>query len=109
MASAPEHVSVTEAARRGVARLVADAAHGDEVVVERHGVPVAAVVGTGRLAELESLRDDVRDLALALARLADDDGGRVSLGEALLAFRPGAAGEPAERAGRTESEPRDTP
>jgi hypothetical protein len=66
-------------------------------------------VGTGRLAELESLRDDVRDLALALARLADDDGGRVSLGEALLAFRPGAAGEPAERAGRTESEARDTP
>ncbi len=97
MATSTEHVSVTEAARRGVARLVADAAHGDEVVVERHGVAVAAVVGTERLAELEALRDDVRDLALALARLADDDGGRVSLGEALLAFRPGAPEAPAAR------------
>jgi len=32
-----ERVSVTEASRRGVARLVADAAHGTEVVVEREG------------------------------------------------------------------------
>jgi len=93
MTSSAEHVSVTEAARRGIARLVADAAHGDEVVVERHGIPLAAVVGTARLRELEALRDDVRDLALALARVADDDGRRVGLGEALTAYRPGT--EPA--------------
>ncbi len=41
-----ERLSVTEASRRGVARLVGDAAHGTEVVVERHGTPVAAVVAT---------------------------------------------------------------
>jgi len=80
-------VSVTEAGRRGIARLVADAAHGDEVVVERHGLPVAAVVGIERLRELEALRDDVRDLALAVARVADDDQRRVSLGEAIAAYR----------------------
>ncbi|MFN8026460.1 MAG: type II toxin-antitoxin system Phd/YefM family antitoxin [Acidimicrobiia bacterium] len=79
-------LSVTEAGRRGVARLVADAAHGDEVVVERHGAPVAAVVGIERLRELEALRDDVRDLALAVARVADDDQRRVTLGEAMEAF-----------------------
>jgi prevent-host-death family protein len=89
MPSPTEHVSVTEAARRGIARLVADAAHGDEVVVERHGLPVAAVIGVARLEELEALRDDVRDLALALARVADDDGHRVGLGTALDVFRPG--------------------
>jgi prevent-host-death family protein len=89
MTSPAEHVSVTEAARRGIARLVADAAHGGEVVVERHGRPVAAVIGLTRLQELEALRDDVRDLALALARVADDGGGRVGLGEALGTFRPG--------------------
>lgn len=82
-----ESVSVTEAGRRGIARLVADAAHGDEVVVERHGLPVAAVVGIERLRELEALRDDVRDLALAVARVADDDQRRVSLGEAIAAYR----------------------
>jgi prevent-host-death family protein len=69
-----------------VARLVADAAHGDEVLVERHGTPVAAVVGIERLRELEALRDDVRDLALAVARVVDDDQRRVSLGEAMEAF-----------------------
>src|SRR5947208_2620203 len=51
-----DRVSVTEASRRGVARLVADAAHGTEVVVERHGAPVAAVVGYDRYTELVQLR-----------------------------------------------------
>ena len=50
----PSELSVTEASRRGVARLVADAAHGTEVVVDRHGAPVAAVVGVERFAELDA-------------------------------------------------------
>ena len=69
-----ENLSVTEASARGVARLVADAAHGDEVVVTRHHRPVAAVVGLERLRELEELAADLRDLALVIARTADDDG-----------------------------------
>jgi antitoxin (DNA-binding transcriptional repressor) of toxin-antitoxin stability system len=82
----PEELSVTEASRRGVARLVADAAHGSEVVVLRHHVPVAAVVGIERLRELESLRADLRDLALVVGRVADDDGRRTGLDEVQAAY-----------------------
>ena len=67
---------MTAASARGVARLVADAAHGIEVVVTRHHKPVAAVVGVERLAELDAIADDLRDLALVIARAADDDGRR---------------------------------
>lgn len=81
-----ERVSVTEASRRGVARLVADAAHGTEVVVERHGQPLAAVVGHDRYVELERLRDDLRDLALVLGRAAGDDGRRHALDDVVDAF-----------------------
>jgi hypothetical protein len=81
-----EHVSVTEASRRGVARLVADAAHDSEVVVERHGAAVAAVVSYDRFAELTRLRDDLRDLALVLGRAAGDDGRRHALDEVVDAF-----------------------
>jgi prevent-host-death family protein len=84
--AAPERVSVTEASRRGVARLVADAAHGTEVIVERHGAPVAAVVDYERYTELVRLRDDLRDLALVLGRGAADDGARHSLDEVVDAF-----------------------
>ena len=81
-----DHVSVTEASRRGIARLVADAAHGSEVVVERHGTPLAAVVGHDRYTELVQLRADLRDLALVLGRGADDDGARHSLDNVVDAF-----------------------
>ena len=79
-------LSVTEASARGVARLVADAAHGDEVVVTRHHRPVAAVVGLDRLRELDELTADLRDLALVIARTADDDGRRTSLDDVVAAF-----------------------
>ena len=82
----PERLSVTEASRRGVARLVADAAHGAEVVVERHGRPVAAVVGHERFTALDQLRDDLRDLALVVGRAADDDGRRSPLDDVVDAF-----------------------
>jgi len=81
-----ERVSVTEASRRGVARLVADAAHGTEVVIERHGVPLAAVVAYDRYTELAQVGADLRDLALVLGRGADDDGSRHSLDDVVDAF-----------------------
>jgi prevent-host-death family protein len=68
MADPVDELSVTEASRRGIARLVADAAHGTEVVVQRHGRPVAAIIGFERFTELEQLRDDLRDLALVIGR-----------------------------------------
>ena len=81
-----ERLSVTEASRRGVARLVADAAHGTEVVVERHGRPVAAVVDVERFDEVARLRDDLRDLALVIGRAAADDGRRTPLDDVVDAF-----------------------
>lgn len=82
----PSELSVTEAARRGVASLVAEAEHGSDLVVTRRQRPVAAVVGMNRLARLEQAEADLCDLALVLARAATDTGRRTSLDEVLGAF-----------------------
>jgi antitoxin (DNA-binding transcriptional repressor) of toxin-antitoxin stability system len=82
----PRELTVTEAAQRGVAGLVADAERGSDLVVTRRHHPVAAVVGIGRIAELEEAAADLRDLALVLARAATDTGRRTSLDEVLAAF-----------------------
>lgn len=79
-------LSVSEATRRGVAGLVKDAEAGADVVVARHGQPVAAMVSMRRLAELQDLERDLRDVALILARMATDDGHRTSLDSAMTAF-----------------------
>lgn len=79
-------ITVTEATKRGVAGLVADAEHGADLVVTRHHQPVAAVVGARRLAEIEEAAADLRDLALVLARTVTDSGRRTPLDEVLAAF-----------------------
>jgi prevent-host-death family protein len=79
-------MTVTEATQRGVAGLVADAEQGSDVVVTRRNQPVAAVVSVQRLTELEEAATDLRDLALVLARLATDNGRRVTMDEVLGAF-----------------------
>lgn len=79
-------VSVTEAAKYGVAGLVARAEQGSDLVVTRRHRPVAAVVSMGKLAELEQATADLRDLALVLARTATDSGRRTSLDDVLAAF-----------------------
>ncbi|GII81569.1 hypothetical protein Sru01_65510 [Sphaerisporangium rufum] len=79
-------LSVTEAAQRGVARLVADAENGTDLVVTRRHQPVAAVVSIRRLEELEEAAADLRDLALVLARSVTDAGERVALDDVLAAF-----------------------
>lgn len=79
-------LTVTEAAQRGVARLVADAEQGTDLVVTRRHQPVAAVVSMRRLNELEEAAADLRDLALVLARAATDTGRRTSLDDVLAAF-----------------------
>ena len=81
-----QDLSVSSASARGVARLVADAAAGDEVVITRHHRPVAAVVGIEQLRELDDLAADLRDLALVIARAADDDGGRTPLDDVTATF-----------------------
>lgn len=79
-------ISVTDATKRGVAGLVADAEKGADLVVTRHQRPVAAVVGVRRLAELEEAAADLRDLALVLSRAVTDTGRRTSLDEVIEAF-----------------------
>ncbi|MGH8999905.1 MAG: type II toxin-antitoxin system Phd/YefM family antitoxin [Acidimicrobiia bacterium] len=79
-------VSVTEANRRGVSGLVADAERGHDVIVARHSKPVAAIVSMRRLGELQELEEDMRHLALVVARAATDSGRRTSLDDVLAAF-----------------------
>lgn len=82
-----QHVlSVTDATRRGVSGLVADAEHGQDVIVARHAKPVAAVVSMKRFAEIRELEEDLRDMILILAREAADTGRRTSLDDVLGAF-----------------------
>ena len=79
-------LTVTDATKRGVAGLVADAEGGTDLVVTRHHRPVAAVVSMQRLAELDEAADDLRDLALVLARMLSDGGHRTSLDDVTAAF-----------------------
>jgi prevent-host-death family protein len=79
-------LTVAEATRRGVTGLVADAEDGEAVVLTRRNEPVAAVLSMRRLAELEQVAADLRDLALVLARVATDTGHRTSLDDVLAAF-----------------------
>ena len=79
-------LSVTEATKRGVAGLVADAEQGADLLVTRHQRPVAAVVSIRRLAELEGAAADLRDLALVLSRAIIDTGRRTSFDDVLAAF-----------------------
>jgi prevent-host-death family protein len=79
-------LSVTDANRRGVAGLVADAERGERFIVTRHSRPVAAVVGIDELREVEAIREDLRDLALVLARQVTDTGARTTIDDVLAAF-----------------------
>ncbi|MEI4273727.1 type II toxin-antitoxin system Phd/YefM family antitoxin [Klenkia sp. LSe6-5] len=80
-------VSATEAATAGLPKLVKDVEAGGDVVVERHGKPVAAVVSMRHLHEIQRLEDDLRDTALLLARAATDSGKRIALDEVITALR----------------------
>lgn len=63
-----------------------DAESGTDVVVERHGRPVAAIVSMRHLNELAELEADLRSAALVLARVANDDGRRADLDEVITAL-----------------------
>lgn len=82
----PHAVSVTEAASRGVPRLVRDAEAGEDIVVERRGKAVAAVVSMRHLDQIRRLENDLHDSILLLARVATDNGARTDLDAAIIAF-----------------------
>jgi prevent-host-death family protein len=79
-------LSVTDATKRGVAGLVAEAEHGADLIVTRRQEPVAAVIGIRRLTELDQAAADLRDLALVLTRMVTDSGRRTSLDDVIAAF-----------------------
>lgn len=81
-----QEISVTDAARRGVAGIVRDAEQGAEFIVTRRREPVAAVVAYERWAGLERAETDLKDLALVLARSMGDSGERTPLDDVLTAF-----------------------
>ena len=82
-ATSAESVTVTEASRLGVSDLVRRASQGHDIVVEKHGTPVAAVIGLTRFEQLEDLEADLRSAALVLSRLATDNGVRIGLDEVI--------------------------
>lgn len=82
-ATSPHAVSVTEAASKGVPGLVRTAEYGEDVVVERHGKAVAAIVSMAHLEDIRRLESDLRDSVLLLARIVTDDGSRTGLDDAI--------------------------
>lgn len=82
----PTTLSVTDAASRGVSGLVKEAEAGGDVVVVRHGRPVAAVVSVAHLEEIRSLEGNLRSAALVLSRALTDTGNRTDIDKAFTRF-----------------------
>src|SRR5450756_360148 len=66
-----EPLPITEASRRGVSKLVADAENGHATILRRHGEPVAAVISYRELQRLQALERDLVDVALVLLYTSD--------------------------------------
>ncbi len=82
-----EHsISVSAANERGISGLLRDAEAGRDVIVERHGRPVAAIVGVQRLAEFIELEADLRSAVLVLTRAVTDTGVRTDLDTVIAAL-----------------------
>lgn len=79
-------LSVTAATGRGVAGLVKDAERGEDIIVERHGRAIAAVISVEHFEELHRLRTDLTAAALVLARELTDTSDRTELNDAIAAF-----------------------
>ena len=71
-------VGVTELANCS-SRLVAAAADGRDVIISKNNRPTAALVGIERLQQLDDREENVALLALALTRMATDNGNRTEL------------------------------
>lgn len=76
-------MSVSAANSRGISGLLRDAEAGSDIVVERHGRAVAAVLSMRRLSELAELEADLRSAALVFSRAATDNGERTDLDRAI--------------------------
>lgn len=71
-------VSVTDASRRGLPAIVAEAEQ-HPVLITRRDQEAVVVIGADRLAELDEAMADMMDLALVVARAVTDTGKRYTL------------------------------
>jgi prevent-host-death family protein len=81
-----ENVAITEASRRGVSKLVADAEAGHPTVLRRRSEPVAALVGYKDVQRLAAMERDLTDVALVLTRAATDNGRRTPLDDVITSL-----------------------
>jgi prevent-host-death family protein len=79
-------ISVTEASRQGVSKLVSEASEGREIILIRNNKPAAAIVGIDKLERLQRLEEDIKLLTVALVRSATDTGERISIEAAAARF-----------------------
>lgn len=79
-------ISVADASKRGVSRLIKDAEEGHEQVVLRNNKPVAAVVSISHLERIEEREALIADLTLTMARELTTSPQRHSLDEVLEMF-----------------------
>ena len=79
-------ISVTEAGKLGLSRLLREAEEGHDRIVMRNNKPVAAVVNMRRLEEMQDLQDDLTDVTLVAARVLMAGERRFSLDEVLTRF-----------------------
>lgn len=80
-----EHISVSEASYRGISNLIATVAD-HSIFIENHGKAQAMVLSIARVAELNAMAEDLRDLVLVLSRAATDSGNRTTFDDVLVAF-----------------------
>lgn len=74
-------LSVSEAVQKGVSGLIREAHSGHDIVIEKHGHPMAVVVSVDRFSVIKSLEEDLRSVLLISTRMVTDDGARHSLQE----------------------------
>lgn len=80
-------ISVSDANRRGISRLVADAEAGHHQVIIRNNKPAAVIAGLDTLHRLNRIDEeeaDLRLLTIALLRTVTDTGERYSLDDLLI-------------------------
>ena len=68
MTDKSETLSITEASARGIADLARTAEFGTDIVLTRHGKPIATIMSIHRLANLDELEQELRDAALEFTR-----------------------------------------
>src|SRR5947209_18895591 len=79
-------ISISEANRIWISRLVRMAEAGHEQVLLRNNRAVAAVISVARLDELYELQEDLTDISLATARMLTTGPKRHSLDDVLAQF-----------------------